>query len=164
MIDNTIRYWKCRSSRPEVFCKKGVLRNFAKFTGKHMRQSHFFNKIAGLRAATLLKKRLWHRCFPVNFSKFLRTPFSIEHLRWLLLKSISNLLIKTTKDDFYTLLRFYFFKREAYAKQNKNADTAENTVTQHTVLQQHKQHSRGVLIKRVLKICSKSHFGIGVFL
>ena len=28
-----------RSSRPEVFCKKGVLRNFAKFTGKHLYQS-----------------------------------------------------------------------------------------------------------------------------
>ena len=24
---------------------------------------------------TLVKKRLWHRCFPVNFAKFLRTPF-----------------------------------------------------------------------------------------
>ena len=35
--------------------------------------------------ATLLKKRLWHRCFPVNFVKFLRTPISIEHLWWLLL-------------------------------------------------------------------------------
>ena len=35
----------------------------------------FFNKIAGLRTATSLKKRLWHRCFPVNFVKFLRTPF-----------------------------------------------------------------------------------------
>ena len=23
----------------------------------------------------LLKKRLWHRCFPVNFAKFPRTPF-----------------------------------------------------------------------------------------
>ena len=28
----------CRSSHPEVFCKKGVLRNFAKFTGKHLRR------------------------------------------------------------------------------------------------------------------------------
>ena len=25
---------------------------------------------------TLLKKRPWHRCFPENFVKFLRTPFS----------------------------------------------------------------------------------------
>ena len=38
-----------RSSRPEVFCKKGVLRNFTKFTGKHLCQNLFFNKGAGLR-------------------------------------------------------------------------------------------------------------------
>ena len=38
-----------------------------------------------LRRATLLKKRLWHRCFPMNFAKFLRTPFLTERLRWLLL-------------------------------------------------------------------------------
>ena len=29
----------------------------------------------GLRPASLLKKRLWHRCFSVNFGKFLKTPF-----------------------------------------------------------------------------------------
>ena len=34
---------------------------------------------------TLLKKRPWHWCFPVNFTKFLRTPFYLEHLWWLLL-------------------------------------------------------------------------------
>ena len=59
---------------PEVFNKKGVFRNFLKFTGKHLRQSLFFNKVVDLRPVTLLKKRLWHRCFPVNFAKFLRTP------------------------------------------------------------------------------------------
>ena len=37
-----------RSSRPKVVCKKGVLRNFAKFTGKHLYQSVFFNKVANL--------------------------------------------------------------------------------------------------------------------
>ena len=31
--------------------------------------------------ATLLKRRLWHRCFPVNFAKFLRTPFLTKHLQ-----------------------------------------------------------------------------------
>ena len=35
----------------------------------------FFNKVAGLR----------HRCFPLSFVKFLRTPFFLEHLCWLLL-------------------------------------------------------------------------------
>ena len=66
-------HFSYRSSRPEVFCKWGVVRNFTKFTGKHLCQS-FFNKVAGLTPATLLKKRLWYRCFPVNFAKFLRTP------------------------------------------------------------------------------------------
>ena len=37
-----------RSSHPEVFYKKGVLRNFAKFTEKHLCQGLFFNKVAGL--------------------------------------------------------------------------------------------------------------------
>ena len=54
--------------------KKGVLRNFTKFTGKHQSQSLLFNKVAGLRLVTVLKKRVWHRCFPVNFVKFPRTP------------------------------------------------------------------------------------------
>ena len=79
-----------RSSRPEMYCKKGVLRNFAKFTGKHLCQSLFFDKVADLRPATLLKKRPWHRCFPVNFAKFLRTPFLTEHLRWLLLHLVPH--------------------------------------------------------------------------
>ena len=67
-------YCTFRSSLSEMFCKKGVLRNTAKFTGKHLCKSLFFNKVAGMRPATLLKKRLWHRSFPVNFAKFLRTP------------------------------------------------------------------------------------------
>ena len=72
-----VTYLMCRSSRPEVFSRKSVLRKFAKFTGKY--------PCLCLRAATLLKKRLWHRCFPVNFAILLRTPSFTEHLRWLLL-------------------------------------------------------------------------------
>ena len=36
-----------RSSRPDVLCQKGVLRHFTKFTGKHLCQGLFFNKVAG---------------------------------------------------------------------------------------------------------------------
>ena len=35
----------CQKQPPEVFCKKGVLRNFAKFTGKHLCQSLFLIKL-----------------------------------------------------------------------------------------------------------------------
>ena len=55
--------------------KKGILRNFTKFTGKHLRQSLFFNNVAGLRPATLFQRKLLHSCFPVNFAKFSRTLF-----------------------------------------------------------------------------------------
>ena len=36
------------------------------------------------RVSFLLKKRLWHRCFPLNFAEFLRTSFFTKQLRWLL--------------------------------------------------------------------------------
>ena len=77
------------------FCNKDVLRNFAKFTGKHLRQRFFFNKLAGLRHATLLKKRLWHRCFAVIFAKFLRTPFQKNTSGRLFLYMATKVMIKT---------------------------------------------------------------------
>ena len=55
-----------RSSCPEVLCEKDVPKNFFEFTGKHLRWSY------GL---SFIKKRLHHRCFRVNFAKFLRAPF-----------------------------------------------------------------------------------------
>ena len=47
-----------RSSRPEVFYNKGVLRNFAKVTEVHLCQSLFFNKVAGLRLQLYKKETL----------------------------------------------------------------------------------------------------------
>ena len=61
----------------EVFYKKCVRKNFAKFTGKYLCQSLFFNKVAILN--------------PVNFAKFIRTPFSQNtSVRLLLNKIISR--------------------------------------------------------------------------
>ena len=54
-----------RSSRLEVFCEKGVLRKFAKFTGKHLCQRLFLNKVAGLRpASNFIKKESGTGGFP----------------------------------------------------------------------------------------------------
>ena len=47
-----------RSSHRKSSIEKDVLEIFTKFTGKHLCQSLFFNKVAGLKLATLLKKRL----------------------------------------------------------------------------------------------------------
>ena len=49
-----------------------------------------------LKACNFIKKETlaqWRRCFPVNFVKFLKTPFSIEYLWWLLLAPVSGILI-----------------------------------------------------------------------
>ena len=56
-----------------------------------------FSQDAGLRAATLLKERPWHRCFPVDFAKFLRTPFFTEHL-WKTASGVSGGLTKVRNE------------------------------------------------------------------
>ena len=60
-----------RSSRPEVFCKKDVLKNFSKFTGKHLFQSlfliEFFNK--------LFKKKTQTQVFSCEFCEIFKNTF-----------------------------------------------------------------------------------------
>ena len=65
-----------------VFFNKGILKNYAIFTGKHLCWSLFFLMF---QACNFIKKSLQQRYFPVNFAKFFRTHFFREHLRWLLL-------------------------------------------------------------------------------
>ena len=50
---------------PEVFCKAPV---------KAPVLESLLNKVQGPQACHFTKKRLEHRCFPVKFAKFLRTP------------------------------------------------------------------------------------------
>ena len=55
---------------PEVFCKEGVLRNFAKFTGKHLCQSFFFNKVL------IFKKESLAQVFSCEFYEISKNTFS----------------------------------------------------------------------------------------
>ena len=57
---------------PEVFYEK-IFLEISQNSQESTCATVFFNKVAGLRPATLLKNTLWHRCFPVNFAKFPRT-------------------------------------------------------------------------------------------
>ena len=60
---------------PDVFYKKGVRKNFAEFTGKHLCQSLFFNKV---------RKETQALVFSCTFAKFRITPFS-QNTSWRLL-------------------------------------------------------------------------------
>ena len=56
---------------PNVFCGKGVLRNFTKFTGKNLCQSLFFNKVADLRPE-ISKNTFFYRTSPVAASAYVK--------------------------------------------------------------------------------------------
>ena len=58
------------------------LKNFARFTGKYLRQSLF---LISLYPATFFNKRCQHSCFLVNFAKMSRTPFLQNTLKLLFL-------------------------------------------------------------------------------
>ena len=76
------------------FFKKRILRNFAKFTGKHVLESLFFDKGKLFRSAAPLKARLQRRCFLVNSAKFVRTPFLQNTTRRrLLIITVSAVLV-----------------------------------------------------------------------
>ena len=62
---------EARSSLLEVFCKKVVLRNFAKLTGKHLCPSFFLNKVAGL-----IKKETLAQVFSCEFCEISKNNFS----------------------------------------------------------------------------------------
>ena len=79
--------------REEAFVQtcsaKGVLRNFVKFTGKHLPQRLFYNKVAGLRpeACNFIIKESLAQVFSCEFWKiskntyFYRTPLVAASVR-----------------------------------------------------------------------------------
>ena len=75
-IQGSIRT-RYRSSHQRCSVRKGFVRNFAKVTGKHLCQ------------------KLRYRCFPVNFAKFLRTPFLQNTSGRLLLQMLLCLVINS---------------------------------------------------------------------
>ena len=100
------------------FNKKCVLKKFHKIHLKTPMLESYFNRVSGLRAVTLLKKRFQHRCFRVNFMKFLRTTFlqntSVICLTVSFHKQVSyicsNLLLLEKWTKFTVLLCFHFAK------------------------------------------------------
>ena len=66
-----------RSSRPEVFCKKGVLTNFSKFTGKHLFQSLFLIKLHAS-ACNFIKKETLTQVFCSGFYEISKNTFSYK--------------------------------------------------------------------------------------
>ena len=105
-----------RSSQPEVFCEKVVLKNFAKFTRKHECQSIFLIK-ARSRGLQLFKKETLAQMFSCKFCEifkstlFHRTPLgaaSVQHIsfhktrkekeKMITLKKLQNVVLDQCKE------------------------------------------------------------------
>ena len=87
-----------RSKRPEVFCKKGILRNFIKFTGKHLHQSLFLIN-CWPKAHNFIKKESLAQVFSCEFSEIFKNTFlyrtppmaaSIKTNKTIMIKSYSE--------------------------------------------------------------------------
>ena len=64
----------------DVFCKKGVLKNFVQFTGKHLYQSLFFNEVACV-ASNFIKKETRSQVFSCEFCEIFQKTYFEEHLQ-----------------------------------------------------------------------------------
>ena len=83
-----------RNSRQRCSMKKGVLRNFRNFTGKHLHQSLFFNKVIGLmQACNFIKKESLAQVFFCEFCDISENTFFTEHL-WATASVLKNFLRK----------------------------------------------------------------------
>ena len=74
-----------------MFFKIIFLKKFANFTGKHLSRS-LSNKVAGPHNCNVIKKKLQHKFFPVNFVNYSRPPILWRIYERLVLKHQCNFL------------------------------------------------------------------------
>ena len=120
-----------RSSRPEVFCKKSALRNFAKFTGKRLCQSLFCRpqaeketlaQVLSCEFCEISKNTFSYRTTPAAFSAFFKCIFVTSRtLHFTLFTSISTLLRSSFSAFNFVSGRFFFFlkKKKKQRKEKK---------------------------------------------
>ena len=92
-LKDTIQKISCKRKFKKLLSEALTQRCSVKKMFSEISQNSQGNTCVRLTPGTLLKKRLCHRCFPVNFAKLLRTPFLKEHLRWLLLYYVKKIRI-----------------------------------------------------------------------
>ena len=88
LVTTVVPVGKQSNSRSQMFYKIDALKNLAIFTGKHLCWRFFLINV--------IKKRLQHRCFPVNIAKCLSTAFYMEYI------------CEYEFFEFYAMISFFF--------------------------------------------------------
>ena len=84
-----------RSSRPEVFLRKGFLKIWSKLTGEHPCRSVISIKLL----RNFIEIPFRHGCSPVNLLHIFRTPFPKNTSGWLLLQYSLSVLSENIKKN-----------------------------------------------------------------
>ena len=102
-----------RSSHQRCSVRKGVLRNFAKFTGKHLCLSLFFNKVAGSKLTVKTPVRRHFFC-----RTYLSDCFSNDQnfVSWMSFLTSSKILKKQLKLILIEILRMSMFRKVCWIK------------------------------------------------
>ena len=114
-----IQTWMTEAVDRRCPVKKVFFKISKKFTGKHLCHILVFNKVAGLRPATFLKKWLWYRYFPVNIMKCLRKEAVAQRcsVKKVFLKIFQNSQENNwAKVSFLIKLWAYFVKKASLAQ------------------------------------------------
>ena len=80
MKEKNVRKSHIQKQPPEVLYKKGVLRNFTKFTGKHLYQSLFFNELQARPGTGDSGTETLEQVFSCEFCEISENTFFTEHL------------------------------------------------------------------------------------
>ena len=106
----SLRFERCilqLSNLQDVSYKKGILKNFAKFEGKHLYQSFFFDKVVGL-ACNFIKKETLLQVFLCEFCK----SFKNASFYRTLLMATSN----SRADNLFSSDDIVFFSESVYKR------------------------------------------------
>ena len=103
-----------------MFYEKSVLRNFTKFTGKHLCQSLFYDKAAGLTPATLFKKETLAQVFSCEFCEISKNTFFTEYLL-----TPASIRFITTSENFLfqpigEKMKFHLWFSDVFRRYRKN--------------------------------------------
>ena len=102
--DKVVENMICKSSHPEVFLEKPVLKICSKSTGEHQCQSVIPIKLL----CKFIEITLRHECSPVNLPYIFRTSFTKNPSGWLLLDMFSA--FKTLSVELACSISFPIFR------------------------------------------------------
>ena len=107
-----------RSSHQRCSVIKGVLRNFAKFIGKHLCQSLFFNKVADLEPCNFIKKETLAQVFSCAYCEISKNTFLSKHVFFPVAPSV--LMFQNRELPSFIIHYLYALKRLIKAERTSN--------------------------------------------